>query len=169
MLAAIVLAAATAVLDVTPKQATVGDPLQATITVTLDPGSEVDRTPVGPDLGENVSVLGGTWAPTAGGKAVWSGTIAAYKTGKVEVPPIELVVTEGTERKPVATSAVALEIASVLPEKDRAPDAKPELADLKAPATIAPDWGPTKVAVAVVAGLLALAGLLYLLWRRLAP
>jgi hypothetical protein len=169
MLAAIVLLAATAVLDVTPRQATVGDPLRATLTVTLDPGSEVERAPVGPDLGEDVAVLGGTWAPTVEGKAVWTGTIAAYRTGTIEVPPIEVLVTEGSERRAVATAPVALEIASVLPEKDRAPDAKPDLADLKPPATIAPDWGPTKVALAVLLGLLVLAALLYLLWRRLAP
>ena len=168
MLAAVLLAA-TAVLDVTPREATVGDPLRATITVTLDPGSEVERVPVGPDLGENVTVLGGTWAPTVGGKAVWTGTIAAYTTGKVEVPAIELAVVEGSERRTVATAPVALEIASVLPEKDRAPGASPELADLKPPAAIAPDWGPAKLAAFILAGLLVAAAGLYLLWRRLAP
>lgn len=169
MLGAVCLFAASAVLDVTPRKATVGDPLQATITVTLDPGTDVERAPVGPDLGADVTVLGGGWAPTAQGTAVWSGTIAAYRTGTVEVPPIELLVVAGERREPLATAAVSLEIESVLPQEDRAPDAKPELADLKPPATIAPDWGPTRLAFAILAGLLLLAGVIALLWRRLAP
>jgi hypothetical protein len=169
MLGAIVLLAASAVLEVTPRKATVGDPLHATITVTLDAGTEVERAPVGPDLGADVAVLGGTWAPTAEGKAVWSGTLAAYKTGTIEVPPVEVGVTRAGERETIATAAVPLEIVSVLAEKDRAPDAKPELADLKPPATIAPDWGPAKLALWILAGLLVVAAALFLVWRRLAP
>ena len=169
MLASLALLAATAVLDVTPTKGTVGDPLRATITLTLDPGTAAERAPVGPDLGADVAVLDGGWAPAAEGKAVWSGTIAAYRTGVVEIPPIELAVTGGGERRVVATSPVTLEIASVLPEKDRAPDAKPELADLKPPATIAPDWRSLKAALAVVVGLLVVTALALGLWRRLAP
>lgn len=168
MLAALLLAA-TAALDVAPRQGTVGDPLRATITVTLDAGEEVERVPVGPDLGEDVAVLGGAWAPTTDGKAVWTGTIAAYATGPVEVPPIELVVRAGEERRTIATGKVALEISSVLPEEERAADAKPEPADLKPPATIAPDWRSLKAALAVVAALLVAAALSLWLWRRLAP
>lgn len=161
MIAALLLAAS-ATLSVSPVEGTVGDPLEATITVAAD-GATVEATPLGPDLGD-VGVLEGAWQPPSGGTTVWKGRLAAWRVGEITVPPIEVGLARDGTREVVKTEPVKLTIRSVLDPKE----SKPTIADLKPPATVAPDWRPLRTALVVLAGLLVLAGVAFWIHRRYA-
>jgi len=62
---------------------------------------------------------------------------------------------------------VSLEIEGTLPSEQKG-EKPPDLADLKAPASIPPDYGPLKQALAAFAALLVAAGVAWWLWRRYA-
>lgn len=170
-LAALLLAAAPAVtLEIIPRQATVGDPLAARLVVELPAGTTLEPGPVGPELGPDASVLEGAWQPAAGAaQAVWSGKIAAYRTGKVEIPPVAVGLRGAAGAVTVRSEPVVLEIRSVLAAGEEDPAAKAEIADLKPPASIAPDWRPLRRALGALALLLAAAAIAYALYRRYAP
>ena len=135
---ALLLLAASATLAVSPVEGTVGDPLEATITVATD-GATVEATPVGPELGD-VGVLEGSWQPPSGGTTLWKGRLAAWRVGEITVPPIEVGLARDGSREVVKTEPVTLTIRSVLDPKE----AKPAIADLKPPAAVPPDWRPLR-------------------------
>lgn len=170
-LAALLLAAVpTAALDVTPRTGTVGDPLEARLTVELPEGFDLERGPVGPELGSDAAVLEGAWQPASpGGRAVWTGKVAAYRTGRVEIPALTLALRTPAGPITVRTDPVVLEITSVLKPEDREKGATPEIAELKPPASIPPDWGPLRRALAGLLLLTACAALAFWLYRRFAP
>jgi hypothetical protein len=86
-----------------------------------------------------------------------------YELGAVTVPSVDVAV-QGADPGLASTEPVQVEIQGTLP-----PDAKdPDLADLKPPASIPPDWGPLKSAIGALALLLVAAGLAWWLWRRYA-
>jgi hypothetical protein len=166
---ALVLAAgealgATARLEVEPKTAHLGDPLKVRLTV--DPGTQgsVEAASLPTEWGP-AQVLSGGWEPAAAGSAtrVWSGTIALYQIGVIEIPPVEVSIA-GTAPSSVSTEPVTLTIEGTVPAGEKPKD----LADLKAPASIPPDWRPLKVALAGVAALLVTAAVAWWLWRRYA-
>ena len=157
-------AAPTARLQVEPTTAQLGDPLKVRITV--DPGGAgtVDVSPLATEWG-SVQVLAGSWEPAVAGSTtrVWSGTIAAYEMGSVTVPALSIPITGGSEPE-AATDAVTLTIEGVLKPEDKDKD----IADLKSPASIPPDWRPLRRALFGLAALLAVSGLAWWLWRRYA-
>src|SRR6185295_4104687 len=113
--AAILAAAPAATLDVVPREGTVGDPLTARLVIELPAGFTVEPGPVGPELGSDASVIEGTWQPASEqGKAIWSGKIAAYKPGRIEIPSIAVGVRGPEGPVTVNSAAVVLDIKSVL-------------------------------------------------------
>ena len=160
--------AASARLTLNPVKARVGDAIAAELTVDAAAGETVDVSPLPLSWGP-AQVLTGSWEPAAPSATsrVWKGTIAVYELGKVTIP--ELVVPVTTVGGPIATATqpVTLEIEGTLPAD--AQGGKPQdLIDLKPPASIPPDYGPLKLALIALGGLLAAAGLAWWLWRRYA-
>jgi hypothetical protein len=161
-----------ATIEVSPREATVGDPLATTIVVDAPAGASIEDGVLGPDIG-SFRVLSGAWAkgePAAGrARWTWTGSLAAYETGDLTLPPIEIrLVTEGTIAV-VRTGAAPIRIRSVLPPEEAGAsgeEAKP--ADLKPPASIEPDFTVLKKALAVVGLLLVLALAAWWLHRRYA-
>jgi len=162
-----------AVLEVAPVKAKLGDALTAKLTLTLLPGDTVGPAAV-PTLWGKAEVLDGAWAPPAPGAPqtrVWTGRIAAYEIGAIEIPalPIEVGGTGGPAT--VSTSPLALTIEGVLPSPPpdaKKPAAPPEISDLKPPASIPADYGPLRRALGALAALLVVAGLAWWLGRRYA-
>lgn len=162
--------AAEARLAVDPLEATVGDRLNATVTVVVPPGWTLDTGRLGNQWGK-FAVISGAWSTPVvegnGQRWEWSGTLSAFEPGTWEIPSLELLLSVGEETRTVSTEPVEVSIVSVLSEQDLAtPDA--ELADLKPPASIRPDYGPLFVALGILAALLAAAGILWWLHRRYA-
>jgi len=152
-------------LDLAPTEVTVGEPIVATLTVTLPAGTALEPPVLGPELGP-FSVTGAAWSgpeSTEGGglRWVWQATLSAYKTGELEVPAIRLSI-DGVEGvTSLATEQQSVEIVSVL---ESAEDS--ELADLKPAASVAPDFGPLRMAAWVLALLLLGSLLAWWLHRR---
>ena len=160
-----------AVLEVSPVKAKLGDALTAKITLTLAPGDSVDPSAV-PAVWGKAEVLDGAWAPPAPGSTtrVWTGHIAAYEIGSVEVPGVPVGVTTASGPVSVSTGPVTLTLEGVLPPEEAAKkqEKPPEISDLKPPASIPPDYGPLQRALFGLAGLLVIAGIAWWLSRRYA-
>ncbi|HZN55243.1 MAG TPA: hypothetical protein VFB67_07965 [Candidatus Polarisedimenticolaceae bacterium] len=157
--------AATATLALAPLKAGLGDPLAARLTVSLEPGESVDTAPL-PVAWGPAQVLSGAWEPAAPGQPrVWSGTVAVYQLGETTVPPVSVPILKGAERAEAATTAVTVTIEGTVPAGATPP---PEIADLKPPASIPPDFGAVRAAAAAFLGLVVLALAAWLLWRRYA-
>jgi len=173
LVAAFVLAvrsavAAEAKLALTPLKAHIGDAINARLTVTAGPDETVDPAPLDVSWGP-AQVLSGGWEQAVPGTPtrVWSGTIAVYQLGAVSVPSIAVTVAKGGVSSSVATEPVSLEIEGTL-AAEKSGEKAPDLIDLKPPASIPPDYGPLKRALAAFAGLLVAAGVAWWLWRRYA-
>jgi len=160
--------AATARLVLDPVKAAIGDAISARITVEAGPDEVVDVAPL-PVVWGPAQVLTGGWEPAAppATTRVWSGTLAVYELGTATVPEVVVLVTKAGAPSTVATEPVTLEIVGTLPPTQTGAK-PPDLADLKAPASIPPDYGPLKLALAALAGLLAAAFAAWWLWRRYA-
>jgi hypothetical protein len=156
-------------LSVEPRQATVGATLDATLVVELADEVALDPPRIGPELGPFV-VRGGDWSgPQAvadgGRRWVWRGQIAAYRTGELELPPITVrVQAPGAEPIVVATEPLVVSVQSVLAEGE--PDA--DIADLKSPVSVEPDYGPLVAGALLLLVLLAVASLLWWAQRHFA-
>jgi hypothetical protein len=157
-------------LDVEPKVAMVGDRMRATLTVELPEGMTLGARTIGPGLGE-FTVFSGEWAApveTEGGtRLVWSGTISAFETGELEIPPIRLDLSGPAGEVTVSSESVAVEIVSILEGDDPAAE-EVDLADLKPPASVDPDFRPLTLAMIILGVLLAVASVLWWLHRRFA-
>lgn len=155
-------------LEVAPVKAKIGDALAATIVVTASAGEAVDEGTPATTWGE-AEVLGGRWEPVEPGstKRTWKGTIAVYRLGAVTIPPVEIGYTDKGKREIVTTQPVPLTIEGSIAGASGA-DASAPIADLKPQASIAPDYGPVRQALAILAALLAVAGVAWWLWRRYA-
>jgi len=160
--------AATARLTLDPAKAAIGDAIKARLTVEPGSGEIVDTSPL-PVAWGKAQVLAGGWEPAAppGTTRVWSGSIAVYEVGTIQVPELVVALTTNGGPATVATQPVTLEIVGTLPAATTGAK-PPDLADLKPPASIPPDYGPARLALVAVAGLLALAGAAWWLWRRYA-
>ncbi len=156
-------APAAVTVEVTPREATVGERLELVIRVSLPAGVRVERTQPGPQLGP-FSVLDGGWE--AGAEAdgarieTWRGSIAAYRTGELELPGIGVKLEPAGQARVAPSEPLAVTIRSVLPG-DTA-EAPLELADLKPPATIEPDYRALRTAGIVL--LVLLVGSLVAWW-----
>jgi len=159
---------ASASLTVDPLKAHIGDALQARLTVTAGPDETVDVSPLDVAFGP-AQVLSGGWEPAVAGTStrVWSGTVAVYELGPATIPALEVSVTKGGAQESVTTEPVSVVIEGTLPAAT-AGEKAPDLIDLKPPATIPPDYGPLKQALAALLGLLAASAAAWWLWRRYA-
>jgi len=156
--------------EVEPREATVGDPLTLRVAVDLPPATRLEPPRLGPEMGP-FSVIEGAWSgpePVAGGERwTWRGSIVTFRPGEAELPGVRIVIEDDagvsheTESEPVTVT-----IRSVLDEEESG--AAEELADLKPPASVPPDYGPLVGAAGVLAGLLLAAGVLWWLHRRFA-
>lgn len=114
-----------------PNGPTVGDPVEATIT--LEVPADLADTPRFP-------VWGKTWGEAEIVKAdpparitskVWQQklTLAAFKTGQVALPPVQIAIPRRTGTVQVATPAgLAIAVRSVIPQGEKDPEPKPPLA-----------------------------------------
>jgi hypothetical protein len=160
--------AASASLTVAPTKAHIGDALKARLTVTADPDEIVDVAPLDVAWGP-AQVLSGGWEPAVAGTStrVWTGTIAVYQLGPATLPSVAVSVAKAGVPASVATEPVSLEIEGTVPPAAKG-EKPPDLIDLKAPASVPPDYGPLKRALFALAALLVAAGAAWWLWRRYA-
>jgi hypothetical protein len=172
LLAATALGAGTArvSLEVAPREATVGDLIQATLSIEVPSGTEVDREGIASELGP-FTVLSRAWqGPVATGgldRWTWTGRIAAYETGMLTLPAIAVRISAPGGEEVLSTEPVPIVIRSVLPAVV-AEDKPLEPADLKPPVSVPPDFTVLRRAVGILAVLFALAGLAWWLHRRYA-
>jgi hypothetical protein len=118
-------------LDVTldPRAATVGDPVAVVLTLQA-PGQELAGEPRFPAWGKSwgdAEVLDQA-EPRKTGAAVWTQkiTIAAFRTGKVDLPAVAVAVPLRDRTLQAATPAgLALDVRSVLPPNEPEPKPKP--------------------------------------------
>jgi hypothetical protein len=154
-------------LSLNPREVTVGDPVEAILTL---------QTPAAALAGDpRFPVWGASWGDAevlekgeaqktgeAGGTATWRQriVIAAYRTGKVDLPPVQVAVPQKDRTLQVQTPAgSALAVRSVLPPGEKDPKPKPPAALRPLPIG-APFWW-------TLAGMSALCALLgWALWRQ---
>ena len=164
-----------ATLEVSPLSARIGDPLAAKLVVELPAGSRIDPPALESSFGP-FAVLSGSWSGPDSQAGVsrwtWNGALAAYETGPLTIPAVSLSVVGPSGTNSMKSDPVVVTIESILPSETGAgagsDTASAEIADLKPPASVAPNYGPLRVALAIVAGLLAAAVLAWWLNRRYA-
>ncbi|HXV76678.1 MAG TPA: hypothetical protein VD788_10195 [Candidatus Polarisedimenticolaceae bacterium] len=156
-------------LTVKPTEATVGQRLDVELVVELDSGVTVETPSIGPRLGP-FTVFGGRWEGPADDGARrryrWLAQISAYRTGALEIPPIRLSVATGGQPVEIASEALTVDVRSVLepPEGEQPLD----IADIKPPVSIPPDYRPLWLALTLVGVLAAAALALWWVQRRYA-
>lgn len=159
-----------ATLVVEPSEGTVGDHFAATLSADVPAAVNLDMAPIGPRLGSFV-VAEESWsapelAPDGRRHYRWTATLSAFETGRLEVPPIHLRVRAGETTGELVTTAVPIVVRSVL---ESAPENAPaEIADLKSPASMPPDYRTLYVALVLLGLLVAGAAVVWWLQRRLA-
>ena len=119
---------------VDPAQVTVGDLIRLTLTVTADPGVEVDLPEPDPDMGE-FQVLGHEVAGPVedDGHRIWTlvYTLALYKTGSFEIPPVAVSYRgEGDQAGSVRTQEHSVRVESTLSDDSK------DILDIKGPLEI---------------------------------
>jgi hypothetical protein len=153
-----------AVLEVSPREGTVGDLLEVTLEIVTPTGFVVERPELGP-VG-SFTFRARSWeGPLESGEElrwVWKGTVAAFETGELELPGAVVHLTGPEGAGTVRSEPVGLEIRSVIAEGE----AEAELADLKGPASIPPDYGALRQAAVVLAILVGISVLAWWLHRR---
>jgi hypothetical protein len=150
-----------------PQQVTVGDRVEAVLTLTV-PAAALDGDPRFP-------VWGASWGDaeilekgepvdegTIGGTATWRQrlVLAAFRTGKIALPPVQVAVPlkdRTVQAQPAA--ALAIDVRSVLPAGEKDPKPKPAAPLRQLPLGAAFWW--------TLAAMSALCAFLYwALWRR---
>jgi len=164
-------AAPHATLEVVPVQATVGDLLTATLSIDLPAGTRLDPPELGPRLGAFAVDDAGWTGPEEreeGIRWTWTGTLVSYRTGEIEVPSVSVTV-EGEDGKQMTAETMPLTVTidSVLPPRQEGEEGA-EIADLKPPASLAPDYGALMTAAAILALLLIGTAVLWWVHRRYA-
>ncbi len=153
--------------SLTPRdKLTVGDPVEAVVTLRMDPAtlSGDPRFPVwGTSWGEaEVREKSEVQKIEENGATVWRQrlVLAVFRTGRVELPPVEVAVPLRDRTIQVRTPAgLALTVRSVLPADDKNPAPKPPAPPRQLPIG-APFWWT------LAASSLVLALLGWVLWRR---
>lgn len=150
--------------EIEPARGTVGDPLNLRLILDLPADAELSSTAVGPELGP-FAVLAGQWqeaqADENGRRRVWRGRVAAYQTGDLELPAVRLELSLGGETVTVLSRPIPVRIESVLGDGEQE-----EIADIKDPVSLPPDFRALRIALAVLLGLLALSLGTWWLGRR---
>jgi hypothetical protein len=154
--------------EVEPQQATIGDQLEARIALTLPAGWEAQLPVIEAELGP-FSVVSGAWAeeaPAEGGKLwTWNGLLAAFRTGSMEIPALSFRLRSGEESSTLESAPFEVTIVSTIEESE---SEQPDIADIKAPLSIPPDYGPLVKAGGILALLLLASALAWWLHRRYA-
>lgn len=161
-----------ATLEVTPTTARIGDALAARLVLELPAGARIDPPALQTRFGP-FSVLSGNWTgPEPAGELsrwTWNGTLAAYETGSLEIPAVAIEVPGAGGAATLRTEPITVAIESILPlEAAGESSSSADLADLKNPATVAPDYGALRKAAYLLAALLAAAAVAWWLHRRYA-
>ena len=131
---------------------------------------QTDPDPLPEALGP-FQVITGAWREnleeSEGGQWIWTGTIAAYETGELELPAITVVFPGENDGSDVIAISPALQVTieSVL-DDGRSESDESSIADLKGPASIAPDYALLLVALWCLAGLIVAALTIRYLERR---
>ena len=157
--------------EVEPVKATVGDRLTVRVDVDVPPATRLDPPQLGPALGPFSVVEGGWSGPedhAEGQRWTWTGEVVSFRPGENELPAVRVVVEDEAGKQHSAQSRpVSIEILSVLDGAE--PDAADtEIADLKPPAGVPPDYRARVTAAGILALLLLGAALLWWLHRRYA-
>ena len=154
-------------LDFPRTAGTVGDPFPMTLTASGTDSGLGEPQPL-PDRIGPFHVLDGSWrkdSTAEGGDAwVWSGRLAAYETGELELPSFTVRFPQADEFLELTTEPKQVSIASVLGGSDEGE----ELADLKRPSSVEPDYRALFLAVIILVGLMAVAGAVWWIQRRFA-
>jgi len=130
LLLAAPLSAQTVQVSLSPNQPTVGDRIAATITLQVDPGALAadPRFPTWKATwGEAEVVSAGR--PEKVSDTTWSQrlVLAAFRTGQVPLPPVQIAVPLRDRTVQVSTPAgLSLDMRSVLPKGEKNPQPKPE-------------------------------------------
>jgi len=150
-----------------PTRVTVGDPVEVSVEISYPDGCEVGAPAPGREWGPLGVTAVRRGEPRRAADGRWTRTdrlqVAAFKPGPLEAPPLTLPFrsADGSVGE-VSTPALRLTVESVL-----APDEKPEISDLKGPASLpAPRWPWIAGAAAAVVAGAALAWYLALRRRR---
>ncbi len=162
----------TAVLRASSQSATVGDRIDVTLEVTVPSGWSAERPDPGSELGP-FAVSDPSWeGPVPAGttaRYLFKARLAAFEIGSVEIPAIEVRVQGPGGPSVLRSQPLAMEIRSVLEEKEARADAEPEIADLKPPASMPADYRSLYAGLGIFAAILAVAGAAWWLYRRFAP
>jgi hypothetical protein len=154
--------------DIEPREATVGDRLRASFSLTLPEGWEADLPEIGAEIG-SFSVISGSWQEPEplenGTRQVWTGLLTAFETGTLEIPSLSFAVRAAGESSTLESAPFTVEILSTLQGEE---NQQADIADLKAPLSLPAEYGPILRASAILALLLALSALLWWLHRRYA-
>jgi hypothetical protein len=156
-------------IDLAPQEGTVGDQLMLTLTVVPPDGYEAAPADLPEEIGP-FQVIDGSWrqGPEEGDLHwTWTGTIAAYETGDLELPEIQVVIPGDSTETTVTGSSSPLQVSiqSVL-DASQESAGEPSIADLKPPASIAPDYTVVIIALAFLAALLVVALVIRFLQKR---
>ncbi len=164
--------AGTATLVVRPTEATVGDRIEAALTVELPAGTVLQPPDLGSTLGPFEIVAGSWGAPVEEGgrrRTTWGGTLVKFETGVFEIPSLSIAVPGAQGGAVLHTEPVSVTLKSVLPpESTPTTGEEPDLADLKAPASVKPNFRPLRLALAALALLLVASAIAWWLHRRFA-
>jgi hypothetical protein len=156
-------------LSIEPASATIGDPVSVRLTIESGSDHPPTREILGPELGP-FTVIDEQWSEQTldSGRRiwVWSATIATYETGAQEFPALSIAAATG-EPPGWETEPFMIDVVSVLDDEETE-TGELEIADLKAPASLAPNLVPLWLAGIVLVVLLAVAALLWWLNRRYA-
>ena len=141
-----------ATLELSPREATLGDPITATLTVDVPDGSNVRFPPDGGDWAPLtlLEAAGTDVQPVGEGarhRAVYR--LAAFAPGTLEVPPRQVLVGDGDDARPLDVAGAQVEVLSLLADAGE----DPQIADIKPPALLP---FPSRWLPWMVAGLLLL-------------
>ena len=154
-------------LDVTPIEATVGETLEVTLEIVLPAGANAQRPRPGHESGVfTIKELSweGPEVVEEGVRWLWRGRLAAYETGTLELPAVAVRFSGPEGESVVRSEPVTITIRSVLPPDEEDPD----LADLKKPASIAPDYRALRTSLLILGTLLILSAVAWWLHKRYA-
>ena len=148
--------------------AKVGDRLPARLVVELPASASFEPPDLGSSLGK-FSVFSGAWSgpvsTDAGLSWEWTGTLAAFETGALEVPALTLRAQTAEGPIELATEPLALTVSSVLEAPDAAADS---LADIKPPLSLPREYAALLIGLGIFVALLGASLLLWWLQRRYA-
>ncbi|NIL99496.1 MAG: hypothetical protein GTN89_00715 [Acidobacteria bacterium] len=155
--------------SVEPETVTIGDPLTLRVAIEGVQSNPPLREKLGPQLGP-FTVLEEQWTEQAGDEDrrvwVWSATLAVYETGEQLFPGLTLAASSA-DAPGWKVDGFSIDVRSVLDDAETE-SGEIDIADLKGPASLAPNLLPVWLAAMVLVVLLAVASLLWWLNRRYA-